>query len=59
VLPRLNMNARVPVCGQISQYNRSDSHGPRNVGVFLDKRVMPQGFRIGSHLAARPGARRG
>jgi len=53
VLPHLNMNARVPVCGQISQYNRSERQGLRNVGVFLDKCVMLQGFRIGSHLARR------
>jgi NADPH-dependent curcumin reductase len=53
VLPLLNMNARVPVCGQISQYNRSERQGLRNVGVFLDKCVMLQGFRIGNHLARR------
>jgi hypothetical protein len=53
VLPRLNMNARVPVCGQISQYNRSERRGLRNVGVILDKCVMLRGFRIGSHLAQR------
>ena len=28
VLPRLNMNARVPVCGQISQYNAERAPGP-------------------------------
>ena len=50
------MNARVPVCGQISQYNRSERQGLRNVGVFLDKCVMLQGFRIGSHLARRDAA---
>jgi NADPH-dependent curcumin reductase len=53
VLLRLNMNARVPICGQISQYNRSERQGLRNAGVFLDKCVMLQGFRIGSHLARR------
>ena len=50
------MNARVPVCGQISQYNRGERRrrqGLRNVGVILDKCVMLQGFRIGSHLARR------
>ena len=52
-MPRLNMNARVPVCGQISQYNVSQRQGLRNVGVILDKSVMLQGFRIGSHLARR------
>lgn len=53
VLPHLNMHARVPVCGQISQYNRQERQGLRNVGVFLDKCVMLQGFRIGNHLARR------
>jgi len=53
VLARLNMNARVPVCGQISQYNRGERQGLRNVGVILDKSVKLQGFRIGSHLARR------
>jgi NADPH-dependent curcumin reductase CurA len=47
------MNARVPVCGQISQYNVSERQGLRNAGVFLDKCVMLQGFRIGSYLARR------
>ena len=53
VLPRLNMNARVPVCGQISQYNAAERQGLRNVGVILDKSVKLQGFRIGNHLARR------
>ena len=56
VLPLLNQNARVPICGQISQYNRRERDGLRNVGVFLDKCVMLQGFRIGSHLARRDAA---
>ena len=56
VLPHLNMNARVPVCGQISQYNRGERQGLRNVGVFLDKCVMLQGFRIGSHVQRRDAA---
>ena len=53
VMTRLNMNARVPVCGQISQYNASQRQGLRNVGVILDRSVKIQGFRIGSHLARR------
>jgi NADPH-dependent curcumin reductase len=53
VMPHLNAGARVPVCGQISQYNAGDSHGLRNVGVILDKCVRVQGFRIGNHLARR------
>jgi hypothetical protein len=53
VLPHLNMNARVPVCGQISRYNVGEGPGLRNVGVILDKCVTLRGFRIGSHLARR------
>ena len=53
VLTRLNMNARVPVCGQISRYNSGEGPGLRNVGVILDKSVKLQGFRIGNHLARR------
>jgi NADPH-dependent curcumin reductase len=53
VMLRLNMNARVPVCGQISQYNASQRQGLRNVGVILDRSVMLRGFRIGSHFARR------
>ena len=50
VMPHLKQDARVPICGQISQYNSSERQGLRNVGVLLDKCVMMQGFRIGNHL---------
>jgi NADPH-dependent curcumin reductase CurA len=53
VRPHLNTNARVPICGQISQYNRRERQGLRNTGVFLDKCIKLQGFCIGSHLARR------
>jgi NADPH-dependent curcumin reductase CurA len=56
VMTRLNMNARVPVCGQISKYNADPAEsrqGLRNVHVILDKCVTLRGFRIGSHLARR------
>jgi len=53
VMPHLNANARVPICGQISQYNSRERQGLRNVGVLLDKCVRLQGFRIGNHLARR------
>jgi NADPH-dependent curcumin reductase CurA len=53
VLPLLNQNARVPVCGQISQYNATERQGLRNAGAILDKCLMIRGFRIGNHLARR------
>jgi len=43
----------VTICGQISQYNRSEAQGLRNASVLLDKCVKLQGFRIGSHLVQR------
>ncbi len=53
VLLHLNQNARVPICGQISQYNASERQGLRNVGVVLDKCAMLRGFRVGNHLQRR------
>ena len=53
VMPHLNADARVPICGQISQYNSRERRGLRNIGVILDKCVKLQGFRIGNHLARR------
>ena len=53
VMLHLNQNARVPICGQISQYNTGSEQGLRNVGAILDKCVMIQGFRIGNHLKRR------
>ncbi|MGE0700432.1 MAG: NADP-dependent oxidoreductase [Hyphomicrobiaceae bacterium] len=56
VMPHLSQNARVPVCGQISQYNADERQGLRNIGVVLDKCVTIRGFRIGNHLARRDAA---
>jgi NADPH-dependent curcumin reductase len=54
VLPCLNIHARVPICGQISQYNvLPERRELRNVGVILDKCVTLRGFRIGNDLARR------
>ena len=53
VLPYPNVNGRMPICGQISQYNCSERQGLRNASVLLDKCVKLQGFRIGRHRARR------
>lgn len=52
-MPHLNANARVPIYGQISQYNSCGRQGLGNIGVILDKCVRLQGFRIGNQLARR------
>jgi NADPH-dependent curcumin reductase CurA len=42
-----------PLCGQISQYDRSERQGLRNADILLEKCNKLQGFRIGGHLARR------
>ncbi|WP_321284967.1 NADP-dependent oxidoreductase [uncultured Vibrio sp.] len=51
VLPLLNTNARIPVCGLISQYNATDlpqgtDHLPLLMVNILVKRIKVQGFII-------------
>lgn len=51
VIPLLNSNARVPVCGLISQYNATDlPEGPDRMnwlmGQILRKKIKVQGFII-------------
>ena len=51
VIPLLNPNARVPVCGLISQYNATDlPDGPDRMnwlmGQVLRKKIKVQGFII-------------
>lgn len=56
VLRHINVGARIPLCGLISQYNTTEPRGIRNVGALLDKSAMIQGFRIGSRLDRRDAA---
>lgn len=56
VLPRLNVGARVPVCGLIAHYNDtglppSPDRMPMMLGLVLRKRLLLQGFIIGDHYA--------
>jgi NADPH-dependent curcumin reductase CurA len=47
VLPRLNIGARIPLCGLISQYNATEpARGPLGFEQLLMKRVLLQGFII-------------
>jgi NADPH-dependent curcumin reductase len=56
VLPRLNLAARVPVCGLIAHYNDSTpAAGPNKVPLLmrqiLTRRLLLQGFLIFDHYA--------
>ncbi len=50
-LARINMNARIVVCGAISQYNSNDFYGPKNY-FNLIRRARMEGFLV-FHFAAR------
>ena len=61
VLPLLNLNARIPVCGFISHYNdKTLPAGPNKLpllmAAILQKRVHVEGFIILDHYATRYGS---
>ena len=51
VFARLNVRARVPLCGLISGYNEDAPAGPRNFGNLLIQRVHLEGFIVLDHFA--------
>lgn len=50
VLKRVNLNARIPLCGLIAHYNEEDTSqgvpGPHNFQMLLMKRVLLKGFIV-------------
>lgn len=47
---RMNLRGRIAVCGAISGYNRAEPQpGPRNLGLFIGKRLTMTGFLVGDH----------
>ncbi|XP_057822946.1 uncharacterized protein LOC131035288 isoform X1 [Cryptomeria japonica] len=52
VLNHINMNARIPLCGMISQYNQDwkESYGVRNIFTLVGKCGKMQGFLVHQHL---------
>jgi NADPH-dependent curcumin reductase CurA len=51
VFARLNLRARVVLCGLISGYNDADPPpGPRSFGILLVQRVLLRGFIVLDHL---------
>ena len=55
IFRRLALGARVPVCGQISQYNLSEPElAPRNLGFLIVFRARLQGFLIYDYVHRFP-----
>lgn len=50
VLKNINLRARIPVCGMISQYNLSRHEGVHNLIAVLGQRARMQGFIIEDHM---------
>ena len=51
VLQRINLHARVSVCGQISQYNAEKPEtGPRLLGLLIVYRAKIEGFLITDYM---------
>lgn len=53
VLPLLNLNARMPVCGFISHYNDPAPAAGPDLATILAKRIRIQGFIILDHYGER------
>jgi hypothetical protein len=57
VFARINLNARIALCGLISGYNADDPPpGPRSFGNLLVKRAMLKGFIVLDHFGDAPQA---
>lgn len=50
VLPLINRGARIPLCGQISQYNATEPAPAPNLGPLLVNRALIQGFIVLDHV---------
>ena len=53
VLTLLNVNARIPLCGLIAEYNQVDVRGP-NLRALLVKRALIKGFIVSDHAERFP-----
>ena len=51
VMTLLNQNARIPLCGLISEYNATESTPGPNLRPLLFNRVLLKGFIVSDHLS--------
>jgi NADPH-dependent curcumin reductase len=53
-LRHINIGARIPLVGLISQYNATTPPAGPNLGYLLTKRALIQGFLVGDHNSRLP-----
>ena len=51
VMQLLNVNARIPLCGLISEYNATEIGPGPNLRPLLFNRVLVKGFIVSDHMA--------
>jgi NADPH-dependent curcumin reductase CurA len=54
VMQLLNMNARIPLCGLISEYNATEPVPGPNLRPLLFNRALVKGFIVSDHMARLP-----
>ena len=54
VLPLLNMNARIPLCGLIAEYNATEPSKTASLRPILNTRALIKGFIIYDHADRMP-----
>ena len=55
VINNINFHARIALCGQISQYNSTETEiGPRIQTMLLTRSVLMQGFIVGNYQSRFP-----
>lgn len=56
VLPHLNLFARIPLCGLVSQYNNTEPYRMQHYRELFNKRVTLRGFVLSDHRELWPAA---
>jgi NADPH2:quinone reductase len=56
VLGRMNIGARIALCGMISQYSALGSQGQRNIGQMISTRALMKGFLVLDYVDRYPEA---
>ena len=56
ILTLMNLNARIALCGTVSQYNAVEPYGIKNYREFFNKRASLRGFLLSDHRDLWPEA---